>query len=78
MQRKEYNVAIPQTDMNKNEDFSKSQTDHLVSIQLEGYEMLEKEVKASGNSGRVYLPNDWIGGTVKIIRITPIKTNKKN
>ena len=34
-----------------------------------GEEMLEKEVKPSGNSGRVYLPPDWVGKHVKIIRI---------
>ncbi|HDI79239.1 MAG TPA: DUF2080 family transposase-associated protein [Desulfobacteraceae bacterium] len=31
--------------------------------------MIEKEVKLSGNSGRVYLPPDWVGHRVKIIRI---------
>ena len=31
--------------------------------------MIEKEVKLSGNSGRVYLPPDWVGRRVKIIRI---------
>jgi len=34
-----------------------------------GEEMIEKEVKQSGNSGRVYLPPEWIGKHVKIIRI---------
>ncbi len=34
-----------------------------------GEEMVEKRVKASGNSGRVYLPPDWVGKRVKIIRI---------
>jgi putative transposon-encoded protein len=34
-----------------------------------GEEMIEKEVKTSGNSGRVYLPPDWVGKHVKIIRI---------
>ena len=34
-----------------------------------GKEMIEKEVKKSGNSGRVYLPSDWVGKIVKIIRI---------
>jgi putative transposon-encoded protein len=34
-----------------------------------GEEMIEKEVKQSGNSGRVYLPPDWVGKLVKIIRI---------
>jgi putative transposon-encoded protein len=32
-------------------------------------EMIEKEVKESGNSGRVYLPPEWLGKHVKIIRI---------
>ena len=34
-----------------------------------GQELIEKEVKPSGNSGRVYLPLDWVGMHVKIIRI---------
>ena len=34
-----------------------------------GEEMIEKEVKPSGNSGRVYLPLDWVGMHIKIIRI---------
>lgn len=34
-----------------------------------GEEMIEKEVKLSGNSGRIYLPPDWVGRQVKIIRI---------
>ena len=36
---------------------------------LFGVEMIEKEVKARGNTGRVYLPPDWVGKLVKIIRI---------
>lgn len=40
-------------------------------IQLSGFEMLEKTVHKSGNSGRVYVPIDWIGKTVKIILIEP-------
>jgi len=37
------------------------------NIQLIGYEMLEKQVNKSGNSGRVYVPIEWIGKKVKII-----------
>lgn len=40
-----------------------------VKFEVFGEEMLEKEVKLSGNSGRVYLPPDWVGHRVKIIRI---------
>lgn len=34
-----------------------------------GLEMIDKEVKPSGNTGRVYLPLGWVGKHVKIIRI---------
>ncbi len=34
-----------------------------------GEEMIEKEVKTSGKTGRVYLPGDWVGRLVKIIRV---------
>jgi putative transposon-encoded protein len=40
-----------------------------VKFEIFGEEMLEKEVKSSGNSGRVYLPPDWVGHHVKIVRI---------
>jgi putative transposon-encoded protein len=40
-----------------------------VKFEIFGEEMLEKEVKLSGNSGRVYLPPDWVGHRVKIVRI---------
>jgi putative transposon-encoded protein len=38
-------------------------------FEVYGEEMIEKQVKQSGNSGRVYLPPEWIGKNVKIIRI---------
>ena len=34
-----------------------------------GLEMLAKEVKQSGNSGRIYLPPTWVGKRVKIVRV---------
>jgi len=36
-------------------------------IELTGFEMLEKTVNKSGNSGRVYVPVEWIGKKVKVI-----------
>lgn len=36
-------------------------------IRLTGFEVLEKRVAKGGNSGRVYVPPDWIGKVVKII-----------
>ena len=38
-----------------------------VKIELTGFEMLEKRVNKSGNSGRVYVPIEWIGKKVKLI-----------
>jgi putative transposon-encoded protein len=46
------------------------ETDRLkVKFEVYGEEMVEKVVKLSGNSGRIYLPPDWVGFRVKIIRI---------
>jgi len=41
----------------------------MVKFEVFGEEMIDKEVKSSGNSGRVYLPPAWVGHRVKIIRI---------
>lgn len=38
-------------------------------FEVYGQEMLEKVVAKSGSSGRVYLPPDWIGRRVKVIRV---------
>jgi len=44
-------------------------TKSKVKFEIFGEEMIEKTVKLSGNSGRVYLPPTWVGHNVKIIRI---------
>ena len=41
----------------------------LASFHFEGYELLEKIVKKSGTSGRVYLPSSWVGKKIKIVRM---------
>jgi hypothetical protein len=41
----------------------------FAKIVVYGSEVLEKEVKESGTSGRVYLPRGWRGHRVKIVRI---------
>ncbi len=40
-----------------------------VRFEVFGEEMIEKVVKSSGNSGRIYLPPNWVGHTVKIIKV---------
>jgi len=44
-------------------------TQEKVKFEVYGEEMIEKKVKLSGNSGRVYLPPNWVGHHVKIIRM---------
>jgi hypothetical protein len=38
-------------------------------FRVRGEEMIEREVKTSGKTGRVYLPGSWVGRLVKIIRM---------
>ncbi len=40
-----------------------------VKFEVYGEEMIDKEVRQSGSSGRIYLPPDWVDRHVKIIRI---------
>lgn len=39
-----------------------------VKFEIYGEEMIQKQVKSSGNSGRVYLPPEWIGCRVKVVK----------
>jgi putative transposon-encoded protein len=58
-----YPVKDEEKDLSASEDMPKK-----VKFEIFGEEMLEKIVKMSGNSGRVYLPPEWVGKHVKIIR----------
>jgi putative transposon-encoded protein len=40
-----------------------------VKFEVHGLEVLAKQVKQSGNSGRIYLPPTWVGKRVKIVRV---------
>ncbi len=61
---------MPNEKKYKNEkDLAVDITQGKVKFEVYGEEMIEKKVKLSGNSGRVYLPPDWVGRQVKIIRI---------
>ena len=53
----------------KDENAAADMPKSKVKFEVYGEEMIEKMVKLSGNSGRVYLPPDWVGHQVKIIRI---------
>ncbi|MBI5523581.1 MAG: DUF2080 family transposase-associated protein [Desulfarculus sp.] len=60
----------PQTPILDQDDaLSAAEARRKAKFEVYGEEMIEKEVKQSGNSGRVYLPPEWVGKNVKIIRI---------
>jgi putative transposon-encoded protein len=42
-----------------------------MEITLRGYQIIEKIVKNSNTSGRVYVPNEWVGKRVKVILLEP-------
>lgn len=61
---------MPDEKSNNNEKTSDQKSmNGMVKFEVYGQEMIEKKVKLSGNSGRVYLPPDWVDHNVKIIRI---------
>ena len=39
-----------------------------VKFEIYGEELIEKVVIANGSSGRVYLPPEWIGTKVKVVK----------
>lgn len=40
-----------------------------MQVTVKAYQVIEKKVKISGNSGRVYVPKEWIGKKVKILLV---------
>ncbi len=42
-----------------------------MKVEVQGYQVLEKRVKKTGGSGRIYLPKEWVNKQVKIILLEP-------
>ena len=59
---------MPEKDVETRKIPRENWSDH-VRFEVYGQEMIAKQVRTSGNSGRVYLPTNWVGRQVKIIRI---------
>jgi putative transposon-encoded protein len=43
-----------------------------MKVEVHAYQVIEKIVKSSGNSGRVYVPKEWVGKKVKVFLLEPI------
>jgi putative transposon-encoded protein len=47
-----------------------------MKVEVQAYQVIEKTVKASGNSGRVYVPKEWVGRKVKVFLLEPVIEEK--
>jgi len=54
-------------------DAANTHSHHTMRIEITAYQILEKTVKSSGNSGRVYVPKEWVGKRVKIALLDPLE-----
>jgi putative transposon-encoded protein len=43
-----------------------------IEVKAKAFEAIDRVVKSSGNSGRVYLPKGWVGKKVKVLLLEPI------
>jgi putative transposon-encoded protein len=65
-------MITPKQQTRKKKDGGESESSPVpakTEFRIYGEEMIEKKVKTSGKTGRVYLPGDWVGKQVKIVRI---------
>ena len=53
----------------KENNSDRTQYKRRVKFEVFGEELVEKIVKVSGKNGRIYLPINWIGRQVKIVRV---------
>ena len=47
-----------------------------IEVRAKAFEAIDRTVKSSGNSGRVYLPKAWIGKKVKVLLLEPINNER--
>jgi putative transposon-encoded protein len=55
-------------DDEKSDGYEEHYSRRKVKFEIYGEQMIEKIVNLSGNSGRVYLPPEWIGTKVKVVK----------
>lgn len=47
-----------------------------MKVEVQAYQVIEKTVRVSGTSGRVYVPKEWVGRKVKIFLLEPVTEEK--
>jgi putative transposon-encoded protein len=48
-----------------------------MEVKVTAYQVLEKTVKPSGNSGRGFIHKEWIGKKVKVLLLEPVTDETK-
>ena len=43
-----------------------------IEVKAKAFQVIDRTVKTSGNSGRVYSPKEWVGKKVKVLLLEPI------
>lgn len=56
------------SDRKKSDKIEETHSRTKVKFEIYGEELIEKTVRSSGNSGRIYLPPEWIGTKVKVVK----------
>jgi putative transposon-encoded protein len=56
------------SDRDKSDTSEETYSRTKVKFEIYGEELIEKTVRSSGNSGRIYLPPEWIGTKVKVVK----------
>ncbi|WP_152427726.1 DUF2080 family transposase-associated protein [Desulfotignum phosphitoxidans] len=52
----------------KGTSYGKNNNGSPVKFEVYGDVLIEKIVRSNGKGGRIYLPPDWVGKTIKIIK----------
>jgi putative transposon-encoded protein len=64
-----WGVDCVETKIKNEAEFGSVKERANVKLEIYGEEVIEKVVKSSGNSGRIYLPVIWVGSRVKIVKL---------
>jgi putative transposon-encoded protein len=57
------------TDVKKKVKKAKKKLNRTEKFEIYGDVLIEKTVMANGRAGRIYLPMEWIGKKVKIVKV---------
>ena len=57
------------TEVKKRVRKAKKKLNQTEKFEIYGDVLIEREVKPNGRAGRIYLPMEWIGKKVKIVKI---------